>query len=262
MQMLHAGDRDSAKIYHVRPVYELGGATALLVASSFGFKALDRVAALEPADLDRLRPGDVNGFDRPVIFKDPAMAQRAQGKADLFLNISIASPVLLMLDGRIRKDWLDLASLYLVTHVADNALYFATAFSIRRPRPFTYNTDIPVALRTGEAKTNSFFSGHTSFAATSTFFLAKVFTDYHHIKGWQRAGIFTIAAIPPALVGYYRIQAARHYPTDVMLGMIVGAGSGILVPELHRRLSRSNHLSLSPVMSTAGQPGFSLAYRF
>lgn len=254
--------RDSARVYHVKTVYELGGATALLVASSFGFKALDRVSTLYPEDLAALNPQDVNSFDRSIIFKDPARAESSQSKADLFLNISIASPVLLMLDGKIRKDWLDLLSLYLVTHVVDNAVYFAVAFPIRRPRPFTYNTDIPVSLRAGEAKTNSFFSGHTSFSATSTFFLAKVFTDYHHIKGWQRLGIYTVAAIPPALVGYYRVQAARHFKTDIMLGFVIGAASGILVPELHRRLNQVKHLSVSPYVAPTGQAGFCLNYRF
>jgi len=254
--------RDSAKIYRVRPAYELPVAGGLLVASSFGFKALDKVAAFTEADLARLDPAKVNGFDRPVIFKDPAMVARAQSRADFFLNFSIASPVVLMLDRKIRKDWLDMLSLYLAAHVVDNAVYFAAAFPIRRARPFTYNAEVPVALRIGDAKSNSFFSGHTSFSATSTFFLAKVLTDYNHIRGWKRAGIYAIASVPPALVGYYRVQAARHFRTDVLLGFAVGAASGILVPELHKQLNRTKRVSLSPYITPAGQSGFCLNYRF
>lgn len=254
--------RDSAKVYHVKPWIEGPAATGLLVASSFGFKALDRTSAFDAGDLARLQPADVNGFDRPVIFNDPAMATKAQSRADFFLNFSIASPVLLMLDRKIRKDWLDMLSLYLVTHVVDNAVYFAAAFPIRRPRPFTYNTEIPVELRTGDAKSNSFFSGHTSFSATSSFFLAKVFTDYNHIKGWKRIGIYTAASVPPALVGFYRVQAARHFWSDVMLGFTVGAACGILVPELHKRLNRIPNVSFNPYLTPLGQSGFCLNYRF
>jgi membrane-associated phospholipid phosphatase len=64
--------------------------------------------------------------------------------------------------------------------------------------------------------------------------LAKVYTDYHQIKGLKRIGIFTLAAIPPALVGYYRTEAGKHFKSDVITGFVSGAICGILVPEFHK----------------------------
>ncbi|GAA0564711.1 phosphatase PAP2 family protein [Chitinophaga japonensis] len=239
-------DTTGSDVYNVKLKYELPAGAAFIVGSAFGFKALDKASEFSASDLLTLNPDDVNSFDRPVIFRDPAGFAQAQKNSDLFLNISIMSPLLLALDKHVRRDWLDLIALYLTTHAVDNTVYFATAFSVRRPRPFTYNHALPVEERIGLAKSNSFFSGHVSFSATSTFFLVKVYTDYRQIKGWKRLLLYTAAAVPPSLVGYYRMKAARHFKTDVILGFLVGAGSGILVPELHRHKNRDKRVSLSP----------------
>ncbi len=255
--------RPDNKVYKVDLKYELPGSLLFMTASYFGFRELDRVATFDESDVLKLNPQNINGFDRSAAFYNPAGFDKAQAHSDLFLNISIASPVLLALDGKIRKDWLDLVTMYLVTHAADNIVYFATAFPIRRARPLTYNPEVPMAVKVGEARSNSFFSGHVSFSATSTFFLVKVLTDYHHIKGWQRIALYTAAAVPPGLVGYYRMRAGKHFKTDVMLGMLVGASSGILIPELHRKLKKNKSLALQPYFSPIdGASGLSLSLKF
>ncbi len=249
------------KVYKMHLKYELSGSAALVVGSYFGFRALDRTATMTAEEVARLNVKNINSFDRPVTTMNPANFDRAQARSDFFLNFSIASPVLLMLDKKMRKDWLDLLTLYAVSHAADNAVYFAAAFSVRRARPFTYISEIPMELRTGEAKSNSFFSGHVSFAATSTFFFAKVLTDYHHIRGWQRIAIYTAAAIPPAMVGYYRMQSARHFRTDVLLGLLIGGTSGIAIPELHRITKKHENISMLPYFAPGGVSGLTLNFR-
>jgi membrane-associated phospholipid phosphatase len=259
------GQKDSIskhEVYHVIPKYELTGSIALLTASYFGFRELDRISDFTADDIAKLDISKINAFDRPVASYDPAKYYNAQVRSDFFLNFSIASPILLALDRRARKDWLDLITLYLVTHTVDNAIYFGAAFPIRRARPFTYNNAVPMDERIGDAKSNSFFSGHVSFAATSTFFLVKVYTDIHQIKGWKRLALFTAAAVPPGLVGYYRVQGARHFRTDALLGMVIGAGTGILIPELHRKIKNNKRLSLQPYFSPIGANGFALQYTF
>lgn len=254
---------DDHKIYKMHVKYELPASLVFMGISYFGFRELDRVSTFSEADVMKLNSGSINGFDRPVVFYNPANFTRAESRSDFFLNLSIASPVLLALDRRVRKDWLDLVTLFLVSHAVDNTIYFAAAFPVRRARPLTYNPDIPMSFRTGEARSNSFFSGHVSFSATSTFFAVKVLTDYHHIKGWQRLALYTAAAIPPGLVGYYRIQAGKHFRTDVLLGMLVGASSGILVPEFHRQLKKNKNLVLQPYFSPFdGGSGLSLSLKF
>jgi membrane-associated phospholipid phosphatase len=250
------------KVYKMHLKYELPGAGVFVVASYFGFRALDRTATMTADEVAKLNVKNINSFDRSVVNMNPAGFEKAQSRSDFFLNFSIASPILLMVDKRIRRDWLDLLTLYMASHAVDNAIYFGAAFSVRRARPFTYNPDIPIELRTGEAKSNSFFSGHVSFAATSTFFLAKVLTDYHHIKGWQRVAIFGVAAIPPAMVGYYRMRSARHFKTDVLLGLLIGGTSGIVIPELHRITRKHNNISMLPYFAPGGASGLTFNIGF
>jgi membrane-associated phospholipid phosphatase len=246
------------KVYKVNVAWELPSSAAAILLSSKGFRKLEQVSSMTEADILKLNPDDVNGFDRPVIFHNPAKYADAQKSSDLFLNTSIFTPVLLLLDKKIRKDWLDLLALYLASHTVDNALYFAGAFSVRRPRPFLYNKDVPMNEKVGDNKSNSFFSGHVGFATTSTFFVVKVFTDYKHIKGWKRVLLYTAASVPPALVGFYRMESGRHFRSDVLLGFISGAASGILVPELHRIHKKNEKLSFLPYYAPGGSTGLTM----
>lgn len=237
----------TSKIYSVSPKYEFTTGIVLIGLSSLGFKKLAKISYLSKDDILRLNPNDINKFDRPIAFKNPDYFPTAQKRSDLFLNISLITPLILMADKEIRHDWLDLTSMYLMTHAFDNVLYFAATFPIRRPRPLAYNPKISVDDRAGDGKSISFFSGHVSFSSTATFFFVKVYTDYNQIKGIKRVGLYTLASIPPALVAYYRTQAGKHFKTDVITGFIAGAVSGILVPEWHKKNKKDKKVSLYPV---------------
>ncbi|WP_153799849.1 phosphatase PAP2 family protein [Foetidibacter luteolus] len=254
------GQQDTArkKVYKMHLAWELPASGAAILLSNVGFRRLDKVSIMTEEEVARLNKNDVNGFDRSGGFFNPANYASAQKASDFFLNFSLVSPVVLALDKNIRKDWLDLITLYLASHTVDNSLYFLGTFPVRRPRPLTYMTEIPIKERTGEGKSNSFFSGHVSFATTATFFAAKVYTDYHQIKGWKRILIFAGASVPPALVGYYRMKAGKHFKTDVLTGFLAGATSGILVPELHRIIKKHDNLSLAPYYAPNGGGGLTL----
>jgi len=223
------------KVYRMHPKYQLPAAGAAIVLSSLGFKALDENARLSPTDALKLNPNDINAFDRPAALRNPVNFARDASRGDFFLNFSVASPVLLALDKHVRKDWVDILTLYMAAQAFDNVFYFASIAAVRRPRPMAYNPGLDSIARSGIGMTKSFFSGHVSFSSTATFFAVKVYTDYHNIKGWPRVFLYSIAAVPPLLTGYFRIQSGRHFKTDVMVGMLVGSTSGILVPELFRK---------------------------
>jgi membrane-associated phospholipid phosphatase len=106
----------------------------------------------------------------------------------------------------------------------------------------------------------SFFSGHVSFAATATFFAVKAYTDYHQIKGFSRIALYSLAAVPPLITGYFRVESGRHFKTDVLVGLLSGATCGILVPELFRDKGKRNGLSFRPYYMQDGG-GVSLAMK-
>ena len=129
-----------------------------------------------------------------------------------------------------------------------------------KARPLVYNPDIPFTDRSESGTLNSFFSGHVSTAAASTFFAAKVYSDYHPEFGNKKYLLFGAALIPPMVVGIYRYKAMKHFPTDVFTGLVVGAGMGVLVPHLHKRKNKMGGFSFVPF--SGKYTGCVIGYRF
>lgn len=87
--------------------------------------------------------------------------------------------------------------------------------------------------------------------AGATFFIAKVLCDYHTEWGAKRLWLYAAAIVPPAVVGYFRYRGMMHFPTDLMVGMAVGAAVGILVPHF-RKITRKLNKDMSIVPFTGG----------
>jgi membrane-associated phospholipid phosphatase len=69
-----------------------------------------------------------------------------------------------------------------------------------------------------------------------------------------------ISAALPAVVGYYRYKAGEHFLSDNILGYVLGAGTGILVPALHKN-KNFDHVSIAPAIWPDAK-GISIAYNF
>ena len=64
-------------------------------------------------------------------------------------------------------------------------------------------------------------AGHVALVATSAFFIAQAYADYHpdsHYK-WL---FYTSAGVLTAGTGYLRNKAGEHFPTDIALGTVIG----------------------------------------
>lgn len=109
----------------------------------------------------------------------------------------------------------------------------------------------------------SFPSGHTGATAALAFSAAMLATlQESKAAPYLWAG----AAVATASVATLRMMAEKHYFTDVLGGALIGAGSGVLVPWLHKRGNllggnggASAQLQVSPVQ---GGAAFALAGQF
>ena len=120
----------------------------------------------------------------------------------------------------------------------------------RRARPYVYNPEVDISEKTKINARLSFFSGHAAQTAANSFFAAKIFSDYFpdsKLKPWVWATAVTL----PAISAYGRVQAGRHFPTDVLTGFIVGAAFGYLIPKLHE-INSSDDYHVSLVSSGTG----------
>lgn len=147
---------------------------------------------------------------------------------------SLAIPFALLLDKSIRDHSGQSGVLYLETMAIASAGINLSKGLIRRPRPYVYNPSVTDSEKQKRDATNSFFSGHTTISAASTFFAAKVFSDSNSNSKWKPA-VWIGAAVIPLATGYYRYRAGKHFPTDVLIAMCYGAMTGIIIPQLHRR---------------------------
>jgi len=74
-----------------------------------------------------------------------------------------------------------------------------------------------------------------------------MFSDLHPELGNKKYWLFAAAVVPPAVVSYYRVEAGKHFYTDVILGTAMGAAAGILIPHFHK-VSGKNNMSIVPIV--------------
>lgn len=253
--------QDTTSVYKVYKKVEIP-ATLGLFASHYlwGFDWVRGKDTYSETQVNNLNPNDVWSFDRRVIYQDALFREKADKISDWGLNAMLLAPGLLALDKNIRKDWLDLLVLYGETHAVNTSMYILTSGLVDRARPLMYNDDVPMHEKTGKNTLNSFFSGHVSTTASSSFFMAKVYSDYHPELGNKKYWLYAAALIPPAFVGFYRVKALKHFPTDVITGTIVGAASGILVPHLHKKKKKKHGFSFVPYVGEVN--GVYIKYAF
>jgi membrane-associated phospholipid phosphatase len=145
-------------------------------------------------------------------------------------TISIAAPIMIFGTGMIEKDQelkqkgLVIGASFLVTTIVATTL----KHTINRPRPFETYPDIQKLSAGGSS---SFPSGHTSDAFSTATSLSLAFPKWYVI-----APSYTYAT----LVGYSRMHLGVHYPSDVLAGAIVGAGSAFLCYKAQKWINHRN----------------------
>jgi len=258
---ISAGERDSLrqKVYHINYYVDVPVTIVGITTASLGFALVDRKPPLDSLKIIGLDANDINRFDRSATWQDPEFAPVSRKISDATLAISNALPFFLLLNKRIRQDWADVLLLFLETQAIVGNLYsWGSVVHIDRIRPLVYNPDIPWEEKTGIRTKNAFYSGHTSMSASASFFTAKVYCDYHPELGNKKFLIYSLALVPPALTGFFRYKGLKHFPTEVITGLVVGASAGILIPHLHKKMK--SNLVVAPFAGHVN--GLALSYKF
>ncbi len=100
----------------------------------------------------------------------------------------------------------------------------------RRPRPYNFHPDATVRAYARRARDShhSFPSGHTALtfaaAASGGWIYASASDDTTH-----RAAVWFGGATVAGATAVLRMRAGRHYPSDVMMGALIGV-AGVAVP--------------------------------
>lgn len=153
--------------------------------------------------------------------------------AQSVIIFNIAAPVgvftagLIKQDKQLQKDAAYMAGGFIVSAIVTQAMKKI----IQRERPFkAYPLIIPQARDAGGGYAMP--SGHTSAAFCTATSLSLVFPKWY---------VIAPAYLYAGAVGYARMYQGVHYPTDVFVGAIVGAGSAWLAYKVEKCLDKKLH---------------------
>ena len=213
------------------------GREIFLLALGAGLNAYNiylqnKVDPLTPMQIAQLDPEQVNPFDRKTIDN-----YRDRTAGDLLLYASFIMPLtvpLTIYKGEEHKsDWKVWAVMTSELFLINGGFNGVLKKSVLRIRPFVYNPEVDLELKTEKSARFSFYSAHTSTTASLTFFTARLFSSY--LTNTRTKTLIWIGAVTyPALTGILRLETGRHFRTDVITGYIFGAFFGYIIPDLHR----------------------------
>jgi membrane-associated phospholipid phosphatase len=127
-------------------------------------------------------------------------------------------------------------------------------------RPVVYYDQYPTEDRRQGNNRNSFYGGHVANAAAASFSAAKILNDYHpEFSSGTKYMLYGAATLPPMAVAYLRTRALKHFPSDNLVGMLIGGACGVIVPELHR--IKKQGIEFRTEATPAG-PGIGMTWRW
>lgn len=251
-QLLNAQNLEIYRLDKLGDGLAMGGGISLALT---GFLLKPRLAAPGPTEIMQLSAANINAFDQLATSNwSPNSAKLSDA---MLVSGGIASLAIVFGGKRMRSDWQKVLVIGAETMLWVEGITFTTKKTVGRLRPFVYNAVVPLNRKTEGDTRQSFFSGHSSFIAAATFFSAKVYHDYHSTSPWRYA-IWGGAGLISGSVAYLRVRAGKHFPSDVLTGLALGAAFGVLVPEFHRQKSRkrdstqSLHWEIGPAIGLSG----------
>ena len=245
----------NGQVYKLKPAIDI---PLTAIGCAWTLYAFSKIYDRDPSTVEKiqsLRTSNIPRFDR---WAADIYSEKAAEVSDMFFYGSMPLPLLLMLDKKVRRDAGKVALLYLEAMSVTGVIYSGSSYLTSRYRPYAYNPEAPMEQRLRGGAKNSFFAGHVALVGTSTFFMAKIFSDYHpdsKIK-WIP---YTIASVATGATAYLRHRGGRHFPSDIIIGTALGPLTGILIPHFHKnKLLENSGLTIIPF--TGKTHGLALVY--
>jgi membrane-associated phospholipid phosphatase len=237
-----------AKIEEIQSPYKTHlGAEVLIytigILNGIGASVPDvRLSELTTEEINKLNKSDIFFIDRFAAdnySKDFAMA------SDILIGTALVYPAVYFIDDNLRDDFTAISVMYTQTLLFSGLMPSWGKGLSARIRPFVYNPNAPIEEKFSAESRRSFFSGHTTVAFSTMAFLSKVYSDYYP-KSEYLPYIWGSSLLLASSVGISRIAAGAHFPTDVIVGAVVGSAIGYIIPELHKIKTDNYSLIILP----------------
>lgn len=206
-----------------------------------------------PSEGDFIEPSQLLPWDRPVVGRYSSNADKVSDWFALLGAVPVAMVGYSWLEDDVTgRDVAAYTLMFAQSLALQNGLNLLVRSSQLWPRPYVYAVDGDGAEAAKDARGEaygSFFSGHASAAFTVAVFTGEWFSEIYPnspYKGIVWAGSLSAAG----MVGALRIAAGKHYPTDVLVGALVGTGISLSVIHVHK--SAGNKVALYVAPTAAG----------
>lgn len=221
---------DKVIVHRLRPATDI---PITAIGTGWSLYAFTKIYSKDKTPEEDILSLDINDIPRFDRHGATVYHPKADEIGDMLFYGSMPLPIILMLDKKMRKDAFKVAFLYLESMSITGLLYTGAVYFRDKYRPYAYNPAVPMSQRTRGGAKNSFFAGHVALVGTSTFFVAKMYNDYHpesRVK-WIP---FTLAGLATGTTAVMRYRGGQHFLSDILIGLGVGTLSGILVPHVHK----------------------------
>jgi membrane-associated phospholipid phosphatase len=194
----------------------------------------------------RCNPSGINAWDRLVLDNDTPGAKTT---SDILVVVTMLSPVVGgLIDAALHcdaKGWENYGEDVLIvgeTLAVNYLLNNIVKYGVRRARPFSYNSQYQDNTdKTGEARYEdpdaglSFYSLHSSFSFAAATSFSYLFTQRHPGDYAQVVPVWLLTHALAATTAVLRVEAGKHFWSDIIVGAVVGSSLGIVIPYLHKR---------------------------
>jgi len=209
----------------------------------------DNFSGFEIGNLNQTTVDQINGFDRGVAGRWDI---QSKDRGKILKNIAIyLIPFSVLLYAGGFRSRLILFFIFSEGYVLTEVLTGLAKGLVNRFRPFAYRTIDQMQLLNVEAKEkflediveydilNSFFSGDASIIAFAFVFFAYSFSVLYK-ESKSRNAVWIVTLIVVVLGCYFRTMSGKHFPTDVLMGAIVGMLVAFGIVMIHKKTLKSN----------------------
>ncbi len=243
---VHGSINGQPVLYEIDFGRELGMYSGGLLALTIGLKLKTTIRPYTMSNAAPNNINDINQFDRVATKYNSLLAKKT---SNILGYGSFLLHAVFPLHQSTKKDVKNISLVWGEVVLINAGLTSLSKHIFKRPRPYVYRVDDSHYNKGTHSAQASFVSGHTSMMASNMFFFASTFATYFPSSKWKPV-VWGTAIIAPAAIGYLRVRAGVHYPTDVIAGYGLGALVGILIPILHK--SKKNKVKLNADIDQIG----------
>ncbi len=230
--------------YKLKPAVDI---PIVAAGTAWSLYAFTKIYVKPPSSVEKilsLKKENINSFDRWAVYP----YDKTLDKISYYpFYAAIPYPLIFFaFDKEMKKDYWKLSFLYWEAMAITGILGEGATYSVDKYRPYAYSSASPMDKRTSGLSKNSFYAGHVQVVAVPSFLVAKMYADYHP-ESPTKWVYYGVAAVATSATAYMRLRGGQHFPSDILLGTVIGGATGILVPHFHKhRIFKDEGMSLVP----------------